>query len=130
MRKPKRKKINIMIPFVTMADIAFLLLIFLIVTSAVGKRPEVPLRLPDSTQFDKIKQEENVELYVTSKNELFLNKKQYSIIQLRKNLPDNDRCIISADRNADFETIYKIIKLLQDKSYKSISFSVIRKETL
>lgn len=130
MKSCKKFKASIVIPFVTMADIAFLLLIFLIVTSSVQKSPDIKLVLPDSTQFDKISKTENTEIFVTDINEIIINNVKYSLKKLPNVLSYNKQSIINADKEADFKTIYQIIELLKKSNYEKISFAIKRKTTL
>ena len=126
MKISKHFKINIVIPFVTMADIAFLLLIFLIVTSSVQKRPDLKLSLPESEQFDKIKKKENIELFIDANNEIVFEQSGYSLKELRKIFPSAKTCIINADKEADFNMVYQIIELLKKNNYEKVSFAVKR----
>ena len=125
MRITRHFKTKIIIPFVTMADIAFLLLIFLIVTSSIQKRPDLKLSLPESEQIDKIKSEGNIELFITE-NKIIFNKHQCNLKGLIKFLPKGKECVINADRKTDFKLIYKIIELLKKNNYEKVSFAVKR----
>ena len=126
----KHFKINIIVPFVTMADIAFLLLIFLIVTSSIQKRPDLKLALPESEQFDKIKNKENIELFIANNGEIVFNKEKYNLEELRKLLPVGKECVINADRKTDFKLVHKIIELLKKNNYEKVSFAVKRQTAI
>ncbi|MBN1622625.1 MAG: biopolymer transporter ExbD [Endomicrobiales bacterium] len=127
MKASRQYKINVIIPFVTMADIAFLLLIFLIVTSSVQKNPELKLTLPQSAQFDKIKKKKNVELFVSKGGEIIFEQDRYDVNDLISVLPEDEQCIISADKETDFKLIHNIIEVLKNNDYEKIAFTVTRK---
>ncbi len=126
MKIEKQYKINIIVPFVTMADIAFLLLIFLIISSSSQKTPSLKLSLPESRQFDRIKKTGNVEIFVTPDNEIVYNKKKCDLGELRNILLPGKLCVISADKETDFKMIYQIIELLKENNYENLSFAVKR----
>ncbi|MBU1078808.1 MAG: biopolymer transporter ExbD [Spirochaetes bacterium] len=130
MKKKSKYKINVIVPFVTMADIAFLLLIFLIVTSSVQKRPDIRLSLPESAQFDKIEKKKITEITVDKRNVITFEKREYSLPALKKALIPLKKCIISADKEADFRIIYEIMEVLKKKGFETVSFDVIRRATI
>lgn len=126
MKIEKQYKINIIVPFVTMADIAFLLLIFLIISSSTQKTPSLKLSLPKSRQFDRIKKTGNVEIFVTPDNKIVYNKKKCDLGELKNILLPGKLCVISADKETDFKMIYQIIELLKENNYENLSFAVKR----
>ncbi len=127
MKSCKKFKASIVIPFITMADIAFLLLIFLIVSSSVQKNSDIKLVLPESTQFDKVSKTKNTEIFVTDLNEIIFNNIKYSLKELPNVLSYNKQSVINADKGADFKTIYQIIELLKKSNYEKISFAIKKK---
>lgn len=127
MKIERRYKLNIIIPFVTMADIAFLLLIFLILSSSLKKTPDIKLSLPTAEQFEKIRDRENAEVFVSGGNDIILNRKKCDFEALNSLLPQEERCIISGDGEADFDTVYKIMETLKENDFKRITFAIKRK---
>lgn len=130
MKIGRKFKTNIIIPFVTMADIAFLLLIFLIVTSSVQKNPDIKLTLPESTQFDKIEKKISLELFISEENTIMMDDQIFNLKELKQFVKPGKQCVINADKQADFKLIYQIIQLLKENQYEKISFSVKRESTL
>ncbi len=130
MKKNEKKfKINVLVPFVTMADIAFLLLIFLIVTSSIKKTNEFKIDIPESTQFDKIENKNIIEIYITKDANIIYNNKVIKYKKFKKQLLSGKKCIINCDENINFKLIYKIIELLKSKNYEKVLFSVKRKNS-
>lgn len=126
----KQYKINVVIPFVTMGDIAFLLLIFLIVTSSIQKLPDIKFQLPQSTQFDKIKNNDNLEILIDQDNQIYIEEQIYTLNELQSSLFKGKKCIISADAKASFQLIHNIIDIVKEKNYEKVIFTVKRETTI
>lgn len=126
MKKERRYNTKIIIPFVTMADIAFLLLIFLIVTSAVQKKPSVKISLPEATVFDQIERKNVTEIFIDAEERIYFNNEIIDLKDLKKFIPQNKNCFVSADRDVKFENVYKILNLLKRIGYEKLTFAVKR----
>ncbi len=129
MKMERRYKTKIIIPFVTMADIAFLLLIFLIVTSSVQKKPAIKISVPESSVFDQIERKGITEIFIDAKERIYFNNETIELKDLKKFIPENKNCIISADREVKFNKIYKIFNILKEVRYEKITFVIKRKST-
>ncbi len=127
MKIGQRYTTRIIIPFVTMADIAFLLLIFLIVTSSVQKQPPIKILVPDSSVFNQIEKKDITEIFITANGKIYYNGREINLKNLKNSLPLNGNCVINADKDVDFNIIYDITEILKEIGYEKVSFAVKRK---
>jgi len=126
--KIRRKfKTIIILPFISMADIAFLLLIFLIINSVITPEQKIILDLPESKIFEKANEKINIEFFVTKKGKIFLNGEEISIEEIDSIFAIKKECIISADKDTEFIKIFKLIEKLKQSRYEKIYFKVKRK---
>jgi len=113
-----------------MSDVAFLLLIFIMLVSLINYRKEVKIQYPEAETAQRVSVEKNLEIWVDLKGELYLNGDASSlamvergIVDAYRNAPDT-RVHIIADRNTPFESIHQVLDILQLLQYRVVSFVV------
>jgi len=113
-----------------MSDIAFLLLIFIMLVSLMNYRKEVKIRYPEAETAQRVNAEKNLEIWVDRAGNLYLNGDpsnitliEQSIVKTYKNAPDT-RVHIIADRDTPFEKVNKVLNILQLLEYRVVSFVV------
>jgi biopolymer transport protein ExbD len=128
--KLNRKRDNFSIPLSSMSDVAFLLLIFIMLVSLINYRKEVKIQYPEAETAKKVSAEKNLEIWVDYSGKLYLNGDQSSlplvergIIEAYQAAPDT-RVHIIADRDTPFENIHKVLDILQLLQYRVVSFVV------
>jgi biopolymer transport protein ExbD len=127
----KRKVRCFSIPLNAMCDVAFLLLIFIMVVSLVNYRVTVPIEYAESERpAPKVGAQKNCEIWVDATGRLFLNGSIASesdiateIDFLRRVSPDT-RVHLIADRNTMYEKIDRVIQILEKADYPLVSFVV------
>ena len=128
--KLSRKRKSFFIPISSMSDVAFLLLIFIMLVSLINYRREVKIDYPEGETAKRVSIENNLEIWVDLQGELYLDGKESSlalvergIVEAYRTAPDT-RVHIIADRNTPFENIHKVLNILQLLEYRVVSFVV------
>jgi len=113
-----------------MSDVAFLLLIFIMLVSLINYRREVKIQYPEAETAKKVSDEKNLEIWVDLPGALYLNGIPSSLSQIEQGIveayttaPDT-RVHIIADRNTQFEKIQGVLDILQLLQYRVVSFVV------
>jgi biopolymer transport protein ExbD len=113
-----------------MSDVAFLLLIFIMLVALINYRKEVKIEYPEAQTALKVSGEKNLEIWVNLEGAVFLDGDiaDYSMLEnkideLYRSAPDT-RVHIIADRNTPYEKINSVIEILQILQYRFVSFVV------
>ena len=125
-----RKRNRFIIPLNSMSDVAFLLLIFIMLVSLINYRKEVKIEYPEAETAKKTSAEKNLEIWVDREGALYLDGLpselgaiQNGIIDTYQTAPDT-RIHIIADRDTPFEYVNRVLELLQMLQYRVVSFVV------
>ena len=128
--KIAKKRKNFFIPLSSMSDVAFLLLIFIMLVSLINYRKVVKIQYPEAETAKKVSDVNNLEIWVDLSGSLYLDgnpssleQVEQGIIEAYKNAPDT-RVHIIADRNTPFENIHEVLGILQLLQYRVVSFVV------
>ena len=128
--KIKRKKRNITIAIFSMSDIAFLLLIFIMLVSLINYRKEVKIEYAHAHTAARTQTEKNLEVWLDRNGGIYLDgtpsnydELEIKIIELYNYAPDT-RVHIIADRNTHYEEINNILEIFQVLQYRVVSFVV------
>ena len=132
--KLRRKKKNFTIPLNSMSDVAFLLLIFIMLVALINYRKEVKIEYPEANTALRVSDEKNLEVWVDIEGGIYLdgNPADYlalerAISELYRTAPDT-RVHIIADRNTPYEKINSILEIFQLLQYRVVSFVVKNNE--
>ena len=111
----KRRKKNFYIPLNSMSDVAFLLLIFIMLVALINYRKEVKIEYPEARTALRTSAEKNLEVWVDKEGAIYLDGDlsdflalENKIAELYRNAPDT-RVHIIADRNTPYEKINSIL---------------------
>jgi biopolymer transport protein ExbD len=125
----KRKK-NFVIPMNSMSDVAFLLLIFIMLVSLMNYRREVKIEYPEAAAAKRTSMEKNLEIWVDKAGAVYLDglsanldEIEIAITDIYRNAPDT-RVHVIADRDARFAEVNKVLQTLQLLQYRVVSFVV------
>jgi len=126
----KRKRENFYIPLNSMSDVAFLLLIFIMLVALINYRKEVKIEYPEAKTALRTTAEKNLEVWVDKEGGIYLDgdpsdypRLEQKIIDLYRVAPDT-RVHIIADRNTPYEKINAILEIFQVLQYRVVSFVV------
>lgn len=113
-----------------MSDIAFLLLIFIMVIALTNYRKEVKIDYPEARTVLNTGAEKNMEVWVNRDGHVFiagepstLDDLERAVINFYITAPDT-RIHIIADRFTPYEKINNVLELLQILQYRTVSFVV------
>jgi biopolymer transport protein ExbD len=113
-----------------MSDIAFLLLIFIMLVSLINYRQEVAIEYPEAERAFRISAEKNLEIWIDREGRVYLDGLpgdlediQNAVDAIYRSAPDT-RLHIIADRNTPYRHLNKVISVLQILQYRVVSFVV------
>jgi len=126
----KRSGKFISVPLFSTSDIAFLLLIFIMLVSLINYRVEVKIDYPEADMAQRVTDEKNLEVWINIEGSIFLDglpsdklALEHKIADLYVNAPDT-RVHIIADKNTPYERINSVLEILQLLQYRVVSFVV------
>jgi len=130
MKLKRGKDRNFTIPLNSMSDVAFLLLIFIMVIALINFRKEVHIEYAVAETVLNTGAEQNLELWVDLEGNIYISGDPADIPALERvisdlyvNAPDT-RVHILADRNTPYEKINAVVEVLQILQYRTVSFVV------
>jgi biopolymer transport protein ExbD len=119
-----------MVPLNSMSDVAFLLLIFIMLVSLINYRKEVKIDYPEAGAAKKTSAEKNLEIWVDKTGNVYLDGTaaplkavEYAIGDLYRNAPDT-RVHIIADRGTPYMYVNEVLDILKLLQYRVVSFVV------
>jgi biopolymer transport protein ExbD len=124
----KRRTGRFMIPLNSMSDVAFLLLIFIMLVALINYRREVKIEYPEAQTALRTSAEKNLEIWIDRHGAVYLDglpgdlrTVENAVGDLYRNAPDT-RIHIIADRNTPFIYINGVLEILQLLQYRVVSF--------
>jgi biopolymer transport protein ExbD len=126
----KRKKPIVSIPLNAMSDVAFLLLIFIMLVSLINYRKEVKIEYPEAEQIAKVSDVKNLEIWIDKAGATYIDGDGASLGAIEdvvgnvyRTAPDT-RIHLIADRNTAYEKVNDVLQILQILEYRVVSFVV------
>ncbi|MCD6101055.1 MAG: biopolymer transporter ExbD [Candidatus Marinimicrobia bacterium] len=125
----KKKKRVSEIPTSSLADIAFLLLIFFLVSTTIDMDKGLGLILPAEGQEIKVRKENIANLLIDARGKVLLDKKEIEIKNIKPTveamLARNPKLIISVKTHprTDYQTYIQVIDQLKQANAKRISIA-------
>lgn len=130
MKLKRNKSKNLIIPLSSMSDVAFLLLIFIMLVALINYRKEVKIEYPEAKTALRTSDKKNLEVWVDREGSIYLDGDaadllalEYTIADLYRTAPDT-RVHIIADRYTPYEKINTVLEVLQILQYRVVSFVV------
>lgn len=133
MKLAKRRKPSTEIPAASMSDIAFLLIIFFMVTTVFNKEQGLNITLPQATKPKVLDQ--NVMHIALNKDDyregfVYIEGKKYTLdnitqqIMIKKMRNPNISVVLKADESVPYFYIKKILDLIRDSLVFKVSLAV------
>jgi biopolymer transport protein ExbD len=126
-RRPRR---GFVVPLNSTSDMAFLLLIFIMLVSLMNYRVEVKIDYPEARTDFRTSAEKNLEIWVDANGGLYLNGVaaalatiEFALEEMYRNAPDT-RVHIIADRDTPYEHVNQVLTILQLLQHRVVSFVV------
>jgi len=128
LKRAREKKFTI--PLNSMSDVAFLLLIFIMVIALINFRKEIHIEYATAQAVLNTGAEQNLEVWVDLEGNIYiagdpsdLPLLEQTVADLYVSAPDT-RIHILADRNTPYEKINDVLGVLQILQYRTVSFVV------
>lgn len=134
MKVPRRRRRKPVIPINAMSDIAFLLLIFIMLLSLLNYRKEVPIEYPEAENPEVTQAEENLEIWVDRSGATYLDGEPASLSQIegaiatRVSEEPSTRIHIIADRRTPYRHVAGVMELLQLLQHRVVSLAARQPE--
>ena len=126
----RRKKKTVSVSIFSMSDIAFLLLIFVMLVSLINYRQEINIDFPQAHTALRTTAERNLDIWIDIDGLIYLDgyladhiTLRETVTQLHLTAPDT-RIHIIADRNVTYNKIDGVLEILQALQYRVVSFVV------
>ncbi len=130
MKIKRRKRRAPIVPINSMSDIAFLLLIFIMLISLINYRKEVKIEYPES-DFQEITQgDKNIEIWIDIEGNYYYNGDLNSINNIEglvaQEIAENPsvRIHILADKNTPYKNVNSIVEILKLLQHRAVSLVV------
>ena len=130
MKLNRKKNKKFAIPLNSMSDVAFLLLIFIMLVALINYRKEVKIEYPEANTALRTSAEKNLEVWIDREGAIYLDGDpadlralELIIADLYRSAPDT-RVHILADRATAYEKINSVLEVLQILQYRVVSFVV------
>lgn len=131
---PRRKKLSPSIPLSSMADIAFLLLIFFIVTSVIKFKDESSVVIPKVPKVEVIDQNNREDLWITKEGVFIrknkpINLEDAELFFLQQSRANPDTVVfINGDKRTSFKYVEKAIDMLSRAGSQKVVFVTLEKK--
>ncbi|MDR1908441.1 MAG: biopolymer transporter ExbD [Spirochaetaceae bacterium] len=126
----RRRRKDFSVPLNSMSDVAFLLLIFIMLVSLINYRKEVKIDYPEAETAKKTSAEKNLEIWIDKTGNVYLDGSaatlravEHAIGELYRNAPDT-RIHIIADRGTRYVHVNGVLDILKLLQYRVVSFVV------
>jgi biopolymer transport protein ExbD len=134
MRLKEKQNVRAQIPTASMADIAFLLIIFFMLTTAFAKEKGLKLMLPEKEEEVKVKKENIMNVFINAKGQVKIGEEEVSLENIKEKvellLLENDSLIFSLtiDEDCKYNNVIKVFDELRQANATRIAFTPPRKE--
>ena len=128
--KLKRRRNIVSVPVFSTSDIAFLLLIFIMLVSLINYRKTVNIEFPTAETALTVNVEKNLEIWVDKTGGLYFNGDPCTLAFVEKGITEafeknpGTRVHIIADRDTPFENVHRVLNILQIMQHRLVSFVV------
>lgn len=119
---------NIKIPIVAMSDIAFLLLIFLMLSNIISSGKGIKITLPKIDRAEKVQTQKRINIYIDKEGATYLDDKPtdlsmlYNDLQQRAAISMDYVVFIFGDADAEYGRINSVLKVLKNLSLRNCVF--------
>jgi biopolymer transport protein ExbD len=128
LKRNKDKKFSI--PLNSMSDVAFLLLIFIMVIALINFRKEIHIDYATASTILNTGAEKNLEVWVDFEGNIYISGDRAELSVLEQVVSDlyisapDTRVHIIADKNTPYEKINAVLEVFQILQYRTVSFVV------
>jgi biopolymer transport protein ExbD len=133
MRFRAKKPTRAVIPTASMADIAFLLIVFFMLTSVFATEKGLQIVLPEKGEEVKIKKSNIADVFVNAQGQVRINNEDVSLEEIKDKvsslLAENDSLVFSltADRRCKYKMVIKVFDQMKLGKAERIAFAPPKK---
>lgn len=125
MRLKNSYRIVSIIPVASMSDIAFLLLIFMLLSSLLTPQPPLQVAPPQVPNTAEVKEEKGTRIYLDMSGHIAVNEEPGRLADLaallaRLSVP-KDQIYLYADAECDFEKIDEVLAALKAQAFEKVT---------
>jgi len=130
MKLKRTRKSKPVIPTNSMSDIAFLLLIFIMLISLINYRKEVKISYPEANYQEVTQADDNLEIWVDESGVIFHKGQVVDYAQIEGIIVDavvrnpKVRIHLIADKNTEYENVNGVIDVLKLLNHRVVSLVV------
>ena len=113
-----------------MSDVAFLLLIFIMLVALINFRREVKIEYPEALTAKRTSTEKNLEIWIDINGSLYLDglpsglaEVEDALGEIYRRSPDT-RVHVIADKNTPYGNVNSVVEILKLLEYRVVSFVV------
>ena len=128
--KLRRNKKFASVPLFSTSDIAFLLLIFIMLVSLINYRVSVNIEFAEAESALRTSADKNLEIWIDINGFVYINGHHSDLMTLRQKIAElhteapDTRVHILADRNLTYDKINSVLEVLHVMQYRVVSFVV------
>ena len=125
--RPRRRPT---VPVNAMSDIAFLLLIFIMLISLINYRREIPIEYPEATRTEIVQADRNLEIWVRDDGTIYHDGRPIDLGTMEAVIVDavaadpSVRIHVLADRNTAYRHVAEVLEVLQLLQHRVVSLVV------
>jgi biopolymer transport protein ExbD len=126
----RRKKRNPIVPVNSMSDIAFLLLIFIMLISLINYRREIKIDYPEAESQEVTQADKNLEIWVDKRGAVFYEGEPRTISAIEGIIADavaedpSVRIHVLADKNTAYKHVDGVLEILKLLQHRAVSLVV------
>ena len=135
-RRKRGNRVSAEIPTSSMADIAFLLIVFFLVTTTMNQDKGLSLHLPPVAETKQVREKNICNVWINAQDQIaFFENEQLTVVPftnlragIEQRLAANDKLIVSlkADGRAEFGVVSDVIQELRKVEALRINFATDR----
>ncbi|MBN1594474.1 biopolymer transporter ExbD [candidate division FCPU426 bacterium] len=118
-------RLQSIIPVASMSDIAFLLLIFMLLSSILAPQPPLRIDPPKVPNTAEVKEEQGLRIYVNAAGLAGINDTLGRLDDLENLLPGiacpEERVFLYADSGCEYEKIDRVLAALKAKAFRHVT---------
>ena len=126
----RAKKRDPIVPINSMSDIAFLLLIFIMLISLINYRREIKIAYPEAESQEVTQADKNLEIWINREGTIFYKGEPRSLSQIEAIIADgvaedpSVRIHILADKYTPYKNVDGVLEILKLLQHRAVSLVV------
>ncbi len=130
MKIRRRNRRRPIVSISAMSDIAFLLLIFILLISLINYRREIPIRYPEAETIETTQGDKNLEVWIDPTGGTFIQGVRYNLSGIEEIIVEGIqknpslRIHILADRETPYRYVHGVMEILRRLQHRVVSLVI------